>query len=129
MAGLNDAIRNAFPGGVGKPLMLALGALLASGVLTKGGGGQTASAGSQPATDTSDAGGMLGGLGGLLNKLEQGGLGDQGHTAKGLGRRLIFRGLPSARWLATVGLNRATMDDQVRKRKAAELAALKLAGL
>src|SRR5215472_7852214 len=77
MAGLNDMIRSAFPGGnVGKPLMLALGALLASGVLTRGGVGQTASAGSQPATDTSDAGGMLGGLGGLLNKLEQGGLGD-----------------------------------------------------
>ena len=31
MAGLNDMIRSAFPGGsVGKPLMLALGALLAS---------------------------------------------------------------------------------------------------
>ena len=29
MAGLNDVIRSAFPGGnVGKPLMLALGALL-----------------------------------------------------------------------------------------------------
>jgi uncharacterized protein YidB (DUF937 family) len=83
MAGLNDAIRNAFPGGIGKPLMLGLGALLASGVLTRGlsgqtaGAGQTASTGSQPATDTSDAGGVLGGLGGLLNKLEQGGLGDQ----------------------------------------------------
>ena len=78
MAGLNDVIRSAFPGGsVAKPLMLALGALLASGVLTRGGAGQTASAGSQPATDTSDAGGLLGGLGGLLNKLEQGGLGNQ----------------------------------------------------
>jgi uncharacterized protein YidB (DUF937 family) len=76
MAGLNDMIRSAFPGGVGKPLMLALGALLASGVLTKGGAGQTASASSQPATDTNDAGGVLGGLGGLLNKLEQGGIGD-----------------------------------------------------
>jgi hypothetical protein len=82
MAGLNDAIRNAFPGGIGKPLMLGLGALLASGVLTRGlsgqtagagqtaGTGQTASTGSQPATDTNDAGGVLGGLGGLLNKLE-----------------------------------------------------------
>jgi len=87
MAGLNDVIRSAFPGGnVGKPLMLALGALLASGVLTKGGAGQTASAGSQPATDTSDAGGMLGGLGGLLNKLEQGGLGDQTKSWVGSGQ-------------------------------------------
>ena len=91
MAGLNDMIRSAFPGGnVGKPLMLALGALLASGVLTKGSAGQTAeqtaSTGSQPATDTSDAGGMLGGLGGLLNKLEQGGLGDQTKSWVGSGQ-------------------------------------------
>jgi uncharacterized protein YidB (DUF937 family) len=87
MAGLNDMIRSAFPGGsVAKPLMLALGALLASGVLTKGGGGQAASAGSQPATDTSDAGGVLGGLGGLLNKLEQGGLGDQTKSWVGSGQ-------------------------------------------
>jgi uncharacterized protein YidB (DUF937 family) len=77
MAGLNDMIRSAFPGGnVGKPLMIALGALLASGVLTRGGAGQAASAGSQPATDTNDAGGLLNGLGGLLNKLQQGELGD-----------------------------------------------------
>ena len=77
MAGLNDVIRSALPGGsIAKPLMLALGALLASGVLTKGSAGQTASVGSQPATDTGDAGGVLGGLGGLLNKLQQGGLGD-----------------------------------------------------
>jgi uncharacterized protein YidB (DUF937 family) len=92
MAGLNDTIRNAFPGGVGKPLMLALGALLASGVLTRGISGQTASAGqtgspgSQPATDTNDAGGLLGGLGGLLNKLQQGGLGNQTNSWVGSGQ-------------------------------------------
>jgi uncharacterized protein YidB (DUF937 family) len=87
MAGLNDMIRSAFPGGsVAKPLMLALGALLASGVLTRGGAGQAASAGSQPATDTKDAGGVLGGLGGLLNKLEQGGLGDQTKSWVGSGQ-------------------------------------------
>ena len=50
MAGLNDAIRNAFPGGIGKPLMLGLGALLASGVLTRGLSGQTASAGQTAGT-------------------------------------------------------------------------------
>ena len=87
MAGLNDMIRSAFPdGNVAKPLMLALGALLASGVLTKGSAGQTASAGSQPATDTSDAGGLLGGLGGLLNKLEQGGLGNETKSWVGTGQ-------------------------------------------
>jgi uncharacterized protein YidB (DUF937 family) len=81
MAGLNDMIRSAFPGGnVGKPLMLALGALLASGALFRQSAGQTASAGSQPTTDTSDAGGLLSGLGGLLNKLEQGGLGNAANS-------------------------------------------------
>src|ERR1700746_1111646 len=87
MAGLNDVIRSAFPdGNVAKPLMLALGALLASGTLFRGGAGQTASAGSQPTTDTSNAAGMLGGLGGLLNKLEQGGLGDQTKSWVGPGQ-------------------------------------------
>jgi uncharacterized protein YidB (DUF937 family) len=98
MAGLNDAIHNAFPGGIGKPLMIGLGALLASGVLTRGlsgqtagtgqtaSTGQTAGTGSPPATDTSDAGGVLGGLGGLLKKLEQGGLGNQANSWLGSGQ-------------------------------------------
>ena len=87
MAGLNDMINSAFPGGnVAKPLMLALGALLASGVLTRGGAGQTASASSQPTTDTSDAGGVLGGLGGLVNKLQRGGLGDVVNSWVGSGQ-------------------------------------------
>jgi len=91
MAGLNDMIRSAFPGGnVGKPLMIALGALLASGVLTRGSTGQTASAGSQPATDTNDAGGLLNGLGGLLNKLQQGGLGNQTNSWVGSGKTRRF---------------------------------------
>jgi uncharacterized protein YidB (DUF937 family) len=79
MAGLEDTIRSSAPGGnIGKPLMLALLALLASGALFKGGGGsgKSASAGSQPASNDAGAGGVLGGLGGLLNKLQQGGLGD-----------------------------------------------------
>ena len=48
--------------------------------------GQTASTGSQPTTDTNDAGGVLGGLGGLLNKLEQGGLSDQTKSWVGTGQ-------------------------------------------
>jgi len=77
MSGFDDMIRSAAPGGnIGKPLMIALGALLASGALFRGSGaGQTASTSSQPSSDEG-SGGMLGGLGGLLNKLEQGGLGD-----------------------------------------------------
>jgi uncharacterized protein YidB (DUF937 family) len=84
MAGLNDVIRAAFPdGNVANSLTNALGALLGSNVLTGGGAGQTASTGSQP---TTDAGGVLGGLGGLLNKLEQGGLGDQTKSWVGTGQ-------------------------------------------
>jgi uncharacterized protein YidB (DUF937 family) len=86
MAGLNDMIRSSAPGGsIAKPLMLALGALLASGVLF-GGKGQAASASAQPTTDTSDPGGLLGGLGGLVNKLQQGGLGDVVNSWVGSGQ-------------------------------------------
>src|SRR6516225_7457945 len=73
MAGLNDLIRSSGSGSIAKPLLLGLGALLATNVLF-GGKGQTASANAQPTTDTSDPGGVLGGLGGLVNKLQQGGL-------------------------------------------------------
>jgi uncharacterized protein YidB (DUF937 family) len=66
--------------------MLALAALLASGALFRGGGaGQTASAGSQPTSDEG-AGGLLGGLGGLLNKLQQGGLGNVTNSWVGSGQ-------------------------------------------
>jgi uncharacterized protein YidB (DUF937 family) len=83
MAGLNDVISEAFPdGNVAKSLTDALGALLGSNVLTGGAAGQT----SQPTADTSDAGGLLGGLGGLLNKLEQGGLGNQTKSWVGTGQ-------------------------------------------
>ncbi len=87
MAGLNDLIRSSSPqgGSIAKPLMLALGALLASGVLF-GGKGQTASASAQPRTDTSDPGEVLGGLGGLVNKLKQGGLGDVVNSWVGSGQ-------------------------------------------
>ncbi|HLH94154.1 MAG TPA: YidB family protein [Xanthobacteraceae bacterium] len=77
MAGLEDTLRSAVPGGnIGKPLMLALGALLASGALFRSGGaGSGTSSNLQPASGEGP-GGLLGGLGGLLNKLETGGLGN-----------------------------------------------------
>jgi uncharacterized protein YidB (DUF937 family) len=77
MAGFEDMVRSAVPGGnIGKPLMLAVGALLASGVLFRGGGAQqSAPASPQPASND-NAGGLLAGLGGLLNQLQQGGLGN-----------------------------------------------------
>lgn len=87
MAGLEDMVRSSAPGGnIGKPLMIALGALLASGVLFRGGGaGQPAAAGSQP-TSNEGAGGLLGGLGGLLEKFQQGGLGNVTNSWIGSGQ-------------------------------------------
>ena len=76
MAGLEDVIRSAFPGGnIGKPLLIALGALLASGALFRGAQqSPSPSLGSQPQSTGSAGGGLLSGLGGLLDKLQQGGL-------------------------------------------------------
>jgi uncharacterized protein YidB (DUF937 family) len=87
MAGLEDLIRSSAPGGsIGKPLMLALLALLASGVLFRGGGTSAPSTtGSQPTSDDG-AGGLLGGLGGLLDKLQKGGLGDVANSWIGSGQ-------------------------------------------
>ena len=80
-------IRSAAPGGnIGKPLMLGLLALLASGALFKGGSsGTAASSGAQP-TSSEGAGGLLGGLAGLLNKLQKGGLADAANSWLGSGQ-------------------------------------------
>lgn len=83
MANLEDTIRSAAPGGnIGKPLLIALLALLASGALFKNraptppaGPGTGTGAGTQP-TSEEGTGGLLGGLGGLLGTLEKGGLGN-----------------------------------------------------
>jgi uncharacterized protein YidB (DUF937 family) len=87
MASLEDTIHSAVPGGsVGKPLMLALLALLASGVLFRGSGaGATTNAGPEP-TSSEGAGGLLGGLGGLLGKLQKGGLGNVTNSWVGSGQ-------------------------------------------
>jgi uncharacterized protein YidB (DUF937 family) len=86
MAGLEDMIRSSAPGGnIGKPLMLALLALLASGALFRSGGGGTANTSTQTASDEG-AGGLLGGLGGLLDKLQKGGLGSAANSWVGSGQ-------------------------------------------
>jgi uncharacterized protein YidB (DUF937 family) len=87
MAGLEDMIRSAAPGGnVGKPLMLALLALLASGSLFRSSdGGGPAKTPQQPAPEQG-TGGLLGGLGGLLDKLEKGGLGNVANSWVGSGQ-------------------------------------------
>ena len=76
MASSEDVIRSAVPGGIGKPLILALLALLASGALFGRGSKEgSVTKGSQPTPDEG-AGGLLGGLGGLVDKFQKGGLGD-----------------------------------------------------
>jgi len=86
MAGLEDLIPSSTPGGsIAKPLMLALLALLASGVLFRGGSAGSSTTGSQPTSDEG-AGGGLGGLGGLLDKLQKGGLDDVANSWIGTGQ-------------------------------------------
>ena len=86
MSRLEDTIRKAAPGGnVGKPLMTALLALLASRALSKKGDVEpAASPAPQPSPDEG-AGGLLGGLGGLMDKLQKGGLGKETNTWIGSG--------------------------------------------
>lgn len=78
MGFLEDAIGSAVPGGkVGKPLMLALLALLASGALFRGGSSGTAPTPrpAPPQEPADEGGGLLGGLGGLLERLQRSGQG------------------------------------------------------
>ena len=78
MGMFDDIVGSAVPkGSLAKPLILALGALLASGALFKGGAPEEPR-GRTPAAPPDEAGGgLLGGLGGLLNQFQQKGLGDQ----------------------------------------------------
>ncbi len=77
MTSLEDTIRSSVPGGnIGKPLLLALVALLASGALFKGSGAKAPAEATLPPGSEQGAGGLLAGLGGLLATLEKGGLGN-----------------------------------------------------
>ena len=84
MGFLDDAVGSAVPGGnVAKPLLIALGALLASGALFKSSQGPAAPAKPNPQQQSSNpsqeevdhGGGLLGGLGGLLDRFQKGGQG------------------------------------------------------
>src|SRR5271169_4304972 len=87
MAGLEDVIRSSAPGGnIGKPLLLALLALLASGALFRGSGAGPAANTGSPPTSNDGGGGLLGGLGGLLDKLQKGGLGNVTNSWVGSGQ-------------------------------------------
>ena len=80
MGFLDNVLDKSLPQGSGlaKPLMLAFIALLASGALTR----KQAPPRQLRASPASgpDAGGLLGGLGGLLEKLQQGGHGEVAKT-------------------------------------------------
>jgi len=74
MGMLDDVIGSAVPqGGLAKPLMIALFALLASGALTKGSGSGASTPGKAATSPDDEGGGLLGGLGGLLNRFQQNG--------------------------------------------------------
>jgi len=78
MGMFDDIVGSAVPkGSLAKPLILALVALLASGSLFKGGAPDASAKGSAAAPPDEGDGGLLGGLGGLLNRFQQNGLGDE----------------------------------------------------
>ncbi len=103
MAFFDDALKNAVPGGnISTPLMVAAGALLLGKMFGGGFGGggapetQVSAPGgsvplprgqmpSQPAA-SQESGGLLGGLGGLLSRLQQAGHGDVANSWVGPGQ-------------------------------------------
>ncbi len=104
--GLDDILNNAVPGGLSKPLMIALGTLLigkmvggsfagasAPGGATQQGGAASGAGGGQQQAQSgaaqqggADAGSLLGGLGGLLNKLSEAGHDDKVNSWVGSGQ-------------------------------------------
>jgi uncharacterized protein YidB (DUF937 family) len=80
MGFLDDVLGNAVPGGnVSKPLMLALLAMLASGALFRGGGREAPPVPQDPRPRVpadEGGGGLLDGLGGLLDRFRQAGQGN-----------------------------------------------------
>jgi uncharacterized protein YidB (DUF937 family) len=87
---LDEVLSKAAPGGnLSKPLMIALGALLVGKMMGGGGSSQQSSAPSlAPEAGGSGLpdGGLLGGLGGLLNKLQNAGQGDAVNSWVGPGQ-------------------------------------------
>jgi uncharacterized protein YidB (DUF937 family) len=74
---LDDVLGSAVPGGnLAKPIMIAAGALLAARATGAFGGGAAAPPGAPAPASAQPQGGLLGGLGGLLQSFQQGGHGD-----------------------------------------------------
>jgi uncharacterized protein YidB (DUF937 family) len=90
MGMLDDVMNKALPGGsLSKPLMVALGALLVGKMMggSSGGSGQSRDPSIVPQAGDpgSPDGGLLGGLGGLLDKLQNAGHGDTVNSWLGSG--------------------------------------------
>ena len=86
MADLEDIIRSSVPdGNIAKPLLLGLLSLLASGALFGKGAAEPSAKQETQLTSDEGAGGLLGGLGGLLDKLQKGGLGNAANSWVGTG--------------------------------------------
>ena len=89
MGFLDDILGSAVPGGkVSKPLTLALLALLASGALFRSGGRETPPVTTDPPrvpTGEGGGGGLLEGLGGLLDRFRQAGQGQAADSWVGSG--------------------------------------------
>ncbi len=82
MGFFDDALKGAVPGGnVAKPLAIAIGALVLSNMFNK----SSASAPASPQTEPPSGGGLVGGLGGLLEKFTQSGHGDVASSWVGSG--------------------------------------------
>ncbi len=76
MGGFDDAVKNSVPGGnLAKPIIIALGALLLKKMLTRDSAPAPQSAPVPPPTPTSlpGDGGLIGGLGDVLSKLQKAG--------------------------------------------------------
>lgn len=69
----DDAVKQAVPGGLAKPIMIALGALLLKNILSPK--AQEAAPAPQPLPQGDD-GGLMGGLGDLLSKFQKAGHGE-----------------------------------------------------
>jgi uncharacterized protein YidB (DUF937 family) len=85
--GLLDELSKSAPGGLSKPLMIALGALLV-GKMMSGGSGEKSEPTLVPQPDANAGtpdGGLLGGIGGLVEKLQKAGHGDTANSWVGNG--------------------------------------------
>lgn len=87
MGYFDDAAKEAVPGGnIAKPLIIAAGLLLAAKMFGGSKSEPAPAPAPSPADDHDEAGGLLGGLGGLLDKFRNAGQGDVADSWVGKGQ-------------------------------------------